>query len=377
MREQRPTHIVLLALALPQGGAERQMIELATGLDERSISVTIVQLRDGEPLATEARSRGLRVETLPKANARRPVRTVVSLARFLRRLRPTAVYSFLIAPNVLAVLCRPWLRGVRVVWSVRSTDQDMSIEARRMRVAYQVEGLLSRLATVVIANSQRGLEDAVARRFSRRKLRVVHNGIDIDRYRPRPVDATLRACLGGSADTNLALNLARVHPMKGQRTFVDALGLLESGRWRGVIAGPLVSPDEGEALQSRIAQTGASAVLTGPLDATRANSVATVAVSSSYWGEGFSNALAEALACGVPVVATDVGDAMLLVGNDGIVVPPRDPDRLAAAIRAVGEREAALDPEERERRRWARHERIAREYSIDVMVSKTMDILCK
>jgi glycosyltransferase involved in cell wall biosynthesis len=94
-------------------------------------------------------------------------------------------------------------------------------------------------------------------------------------------------------------------------------------------------------------------------DVPRLFAAADFVVSSSAFGEGFSNVLAEGMACGLPAIATDVGDARLIVGDTGSIVPPRDPGALEAAIRAL-----AAEPVEQRRQRSTRaRERIASRFS--------------
>jgi glycosyltransferase involved in cell wall biosynthesis len=84
---------------------------------------------------------------------------------------------------------------------------------------------------------------------------------------------------------------------------------------------------------------------------------------SSANGEGFSNVLGEAMACGTPCVATDVGDASIILGDSGVIVPPRSPEALAQAwLRMI-----ALGPEKRRAIGHAARQRIVARYGIDAI----------
>jgi glycosyltransferase involved in cell wall biosynthesis len=85
-----------------------------------------------------------------------------------------------------------------------------------------------------------------------------------------------------------------------------------------------------------------------------------IACSSSAWGEGFSNAIGEAMACGVPSVVTDVGDSAYLVGDTGRIVPPRNADALAHAIGQLIE----TGPAKRKELGMAARRRIESEFSL-------------
>jgi glycosyltransferase involved in cell wall biosynthesis len=97
-----------------------------------------------------------------------------------------------------------------------------------------------------------------------------------------------------------------------------------------------------------------------------------IATLSSAFGEGFPNVIGEAMACGVPVAATDVGDVRRIVGTLGEVVPPGRPDLLCAAWRRLRQR-LALEPGLREAARSA----IVSNYSVDAMVQRSEDILAR
>jgi glycosyltransferase involved in cell wall biosynthesis len=93
-----------------------------------------------------------------------------------------------------------------------------------------------------------------------------------------------------------------------------------------------------------------------------------VVVSSSSFGEGFSNAIGEAMACARPCVVTDVGDSARLVGDAGIVVAPESPAALAEAIvQAASDRGSVLGAQARLRAQ--------QHFSVEVLVERTAEVL--
>jgi glycosyltransferase involved in cell wall biosynthesis len=93
---------------------------------------------------------------------------------------------------------------------------------------------------------------------------------------------------------------------------------------------------------------------------------------SSAFGEGTPNVIAEAMACGVPCVVTDVGDSRIVVGETGIVVPPKDPEALAGGLATMAER-IAEEPGLREAVRAC----IESRFSLSMLVNKTSEALLR
>jgi glycosyltransferase involved in cell wall biosynthesis len=167
------------------------------------------------------------------------------------------------------------------------------------------------------------------------KMVVIPNGFDLTAFVPDPsTRLSVRRELGIPEGAPLIGSVARFHPDKDHRNLVRAAALLHAERpeARFLLCGAGLAPENRE-LVGWIEEAGIGdrCFLLGlRKDVARLDAALDVATSSSR-SEGFPNAIGEAMACGVPCVVTDVGDSASIVGKTGVVVPPQDPEALAAA----------------------------------------------
>lgn len=330
--------LLFLIPRLDPGGAERQLVLLANGLARRGHEVTVAALSPGGALEQDLR--GVRLTDLGKRGRRDIPRTLAALVRLVRRERPDILHGYLGTANILAALAGLFLPGPRLVFGVRASDMDLADLGFAERLAYRLERLLSRRADLIIVNSRAGRDHAAACGFPSERLAVVPNAVDPAAFRPDPeARARMRALWDVREGQPLVGLVGRMDPMKDQLGFVRAAALLAARRpeARFVLVG---GGREGYAARVRAAVRELGLEdrirLEGPRpDMPAVYPALDVLCLASAYGEGFPNAAAEAMACGVPCVVTDVGDAALVVGASGMVAPPRDPSALAAALEAM------------------------------------------
>jgi glycosyltransferase involved in cell wall biosynthesis len=313
---------------LDVGGAETMLVRLACAEREDGGDIAVASLISGGFYADRLRAAGVRLEELGVRGAFGPVRGLVRLVRLMRDYQPDVVQGWMYHGD-LAALLGLCLSGRRrrtgLIWGIRGSAIELGHYRLQLRVVMRLCAWLSRCPDLVTANSEEGLRVHRAYGYRPRKAEVVPNGIDTDLFKPDPAArAALRGELGLSEDDVVFVQVARVDPMKDHRTALEAKAALPQVKLMLIGAGTERLP-----AQENVLRLGRRS------DVARLLPAADFALSSSAFGEGFSNAIAEAMAGGLPVVATDVGDAGVIVGDTGKVVLPRDPAALAAAMTAL------------------------------------------
>jgi glycosyltransferase involved in cell wall biosynthesis len=247
-------------------------------------------------------------------------------------------------------------RETKLIWGLRCSDMDTRRYGLRLRAVIRGCAALSSTPDAIVSNSRAGKTYHTQLGYPERRFTLIPNGIDTDHFQPRPeTRIAVRSELGILPDEFVIAHVARVDPMKDHQSFLEAVRSLNGG-----VKALLI----GQGTENLPAIPGTFR-LGRREDVSRLLCAADLVVSSSAFGEGFSNAIAEGMAAGLPAVATDTGDAKQLVGDTGIVVPPRNPAALASAISRLFHGE----DRELQARSTAARRRIVEHFSLDRAVS--------
>jgi len=359
-----------------RGGAERQLIELARGLDKTEFDVCVMTFYEGGGLHGLLKAiPGLRIVNLNKRGRWDIGRFLWRCWRTATAFRPNVVVGYMKIANLVALAIGK-LSGAKVVWAVRDSNTDMARYDWLSRTVFRLECLLARWTDLVIFNSQAGLKHYVARGFPKKSSIVIPNGIDVDRFKPNP-EARRRVRLKWRLrDAQPIVGMvARMDPMKDHETFLRAAARL--AQQRDDVRFACIGDGAPEVRASLIAMSNDLNLSKKVIWESGNENIGDIYCAldvmslSSAYGEGFPNVIGEAMACGVPCVVTDVGDARQVVGRTGRVVPP------GSAAEMAEEWEKMLDalPQRGAAMARACRERIVESFSSGILAARTESVL--
>lgn len=348
------------------GGAERALLTLLSGLDDRRWRATLAHHPSSgiQPLVSEARALGIEtwsVSSMP--HGLRGALNVPGFARALRHRRPDVFHAHLTWP----LAAKNALLGALVarVPAVLATIQlYMDVPVRRGMLLQQrlIAVGVDRFLAVSHHNA-RELEKLL--RWPRRKMDVVRNAIDPAPF-ARPRDLALKRTLAG--DRALVLSVGRLDPQKGHRDLLAAATEIPEAVF--AIAGDGPERGELERAAERLGLHERVRFLGARLDIPELLAASDVFVLPSLY-EGLPIALLEAMAAGRPVVATKIGgtDEVVSDGISGLLVPPRDPAAIASAVQRLLD-----DPQLQERLADAGRAAVTQAFSAGDMVRRVTDL---
>jgi glycosyltransferase involved in cell wall biosynthesis len=340
----RTIRVVHVITTLDVGGAEMMLANVLGRVQLERYPTTVVSLTDRGRLAERIERLGVPVISLGLRSGVAGLAGVFKLANVLRRESPDVVQTWLYHADLVGLLAALVARHPPVAWNIRCAELDPGDHPRSLRWVIASLARLSPGTAAIVVNSQAGREVHTRLGYRPRRWVPIPNGFDLQRFAPRPAARDeVRAELGVPADAVLVGLVARYHVMKDHESFLRAAARLRERRpdVHFVLAGRQVDGSNAvlAALVRELGLEGSVHLLGERDDVPRLTAAFDVATCSSY-SEGFPNAIGEAMACGVPCVSTDVGDCRALVGDTGVVVPPRQPQAMADGWLSILERPA-------------------------------------
>lgn len=361
-----PIAIEHVTTSLNLGGAQSMLVKLieACAGSDRGASNVVSLMRPGVMLPA-LREAGCPVYSL---DIRRGLFSPLGLVRLLRvtaRVNPDVIQGWMYHGNLAASIAG-FAHGphVPVIWNVRHSLLDPRLETRTTRGLLALSARVSKFTAAIIYNSQAAARQHEAIGFASDRTTYIPNGFDCDLYRPDPTRRDhLRRLFGIAQDAKVVAIVARLHPMKDHAMLVNAVARARATGCKLHLLMVGTDLDKPSALTRHIADTlpQGCATLAGDRNDVAAwlPGVDIVAVSSA-WGEAFPNILGEAMACGVPCVATDIGDCRSILGDTGLTVPARDVEAMAEALIRI----ATLGDAERANMGAAARDRVVSQFEL-------------
>jgi glycosyltransferase involved in cell wall biosynthesis len=362
---------VFVITGLSTGGSETMLLKLLERIDRRIFEPHVISLSDKGEIGPRIEALGIRVEALGmKPGAPSPFRFMRLVSR-LRQLRPAFVHTWMYHADFLGGLAARFA-GIRGIgWRINHSNLDRKLNKRTtLWIVAWCARLSNKVPLRIMSCSEKAARVHVAAGYAAGKMVVVPNGFDLSRYRPDPASRdSVRGELGLAKDVPLVGIVARYNSQKNIEGFVEAATRVAERRSdvHFLLAGNGI--DQANAVLDRViraSEAGDRLHLLGRReDVPRLMAALDVLALSSH-GEAFPNVVGEGMACGLPCVVTDAGDAAEIVGDTGRVVPVGDMAGLARELLAVLE----LPLPAREALGRKARERVREKYDIERVVEK-------
>lgn len=332
------THVIT---GLSDGGAEGVLYRLC--VQDTGNSHCVISLTDGGKYGDLLKAHGVEVILLNSTGILSISKNLFFLRNLLKGLQPDVVHTWMYHADLVGGIAARFAGIKTVLWSIRQSNLKLGHSRFTTIVLTRLLGFLSHFVPQKIACcAVQALEVHAGVGYDFSKLVVLHNGIDVERFSPNPKRRLqVRRSLGVAQDMFLIGMVARFDNQKDHLGLLKALKMAKTQGFdfRCVLAGKSMDK-ENTALTKWIHQYELynNIILVGQEhDIASLMNALDLHILSSAFGEGFPNVIGEAMASGVPCLSTDVGDAALIIGDAGWVIPPSKPATMAATLSMIFE----------------------------------------
>jgi len=320
------------------GGSEMMLYRLLSRMDREMFEPVVLSLTKDGSLCERIEALNVRVFS---ADINTPLSSLAALRRLMRlasQIKPDLIQGWMYHGSLAGQFVRSCSRRACVLWGIRNSFSVPRNEKRMTAAVIRLGAFMSRLPDGIIYVSHANHAQHEGLGYFNENSFVIPNGFDTTLFAPSPeTRAEVRDELGISDNIVLIGLIGRFHPSKDHSNFLRAAILLRNYcNVRFVLCGKGVDSHNPsiKALASEL-EIGEKLLLLGERHDMPRLMTALDILSSSSSNEAFPNVIGEAMSCALPCVATNVGDVAYLLGETGILTPPRDPETIAQALKKL------------------------------------------
>ena len=330
--------VIHVITGLKRGGAETALFRLVSQSNNyKDITNTIISIQDEGVFGSKFKKIGVEVISLNMKSGLLFPLTIYKLIKFFLKINPDIVQSWMYHADLLAGIAAFFTKK-KIYWGIVNFNLDTSVIKYSTKFIIKLCSFFSYfIPEKIISCSENAIYAHTDVGYCRDKFKTIPLGIDINDFYKNDFKRNFFRNKWGIKKNDTVLGyVARWDPVKDHDNLFGALNILVKNKlnFKCVLIGPNV--DENNIELHKLIQNKYNIqnkiILPGPLeDIQGAMSALDIHVLSSA-GEAFPNVVAEAMACEIPCVVTDVGDASKIVGNTGWIVQPRNIKELSKAL---------------------------------------------
>lgn len=364
--------IIHLITGLNTGGAEMMLYKILSRMDREQFNSIVISLRDKGTLGNRIEQLGIPVYSMNMVLDLSLIKKIRKLIYTVRKIQPDLIQGWMYHGNLIAqLIVLLMFKRSPVLWNIRGSHYNVGEEKFLTAIIIWFGAILSRFPVKIINNSiTSAVEHEKKLGYCSQNRVIIPNGFDTDLFVPKSkVKNELRNELGLTENVLLIGWVGRFHSVKDHINFLRAAKLLldNDSNIHFVMVGKNLDYHNNELKQQigKLEITKNVHLLGERRDMEKIIAGFDILVSSSYV-EGFPNVVGEAMSCEVPCVVTNVGDSAWVVGDTGRVVPPKNSEALAGAIKELLD----IDTSERQTLGMKARERIINNFSLDTIVTQ-------
>ncbi|OKH53216.1 glycoside hydrolase [Calothrix sp. HK-06] len=364
--------ILYITTNLEIGGAEKMLYSLLSKINRSKFEPAIISLMNIGILGDSFKALGIPVYSLGMKPRMPTLPVIWKLIRLVHKFKPNLIQGWMYHGNLAAQLVKLFnMQKIDVLWSIHHSINSLTSEKKMTQSIIKFGAFLSQFneQTVFVSKKSKLQHDALG--YCSKRSCVIPNGFDTSLFKPSlGARYRLRKEIGLPEDTFLIGSFGRDHPMKDHLNFLKAAAILlkKFSDVHFVLAGTGIDLNN-QSINELVQDLGIAHrihLLGERNDIPYITPALDIYTSSSAYGEAFPLVVGEAMSCGVPCVVTDVGDSAWIVGNTGIVVPPKNSEALANAWKEL----IMLDPQDRQALGKAARSKIIKSFSLYSVIAQ-------